>query len=451
MNSVRFGTDGVRGRANDGLTVETALAIGRAAVRVFPSSRVVIGRDTRRSGPMLEHAVAAGVCAEGADAVLIGVVPTPAVALVSMREQIIGVMISASHNLFSDNGIKLFAPGGRKLTDSEQDSVEAAIAEFLEPGAHVGPTGSAVGQVTGLDGVAELYMASVEAALQGRRLDGLRVVVDCANGSNSVLGPELLRRLGAEVSVLANAPDGLNINQDCGSTSVGALQRAVVAEGAVAGVAFDGDADRLLAVDHTGAVIDGDHIIALCALDMAERGVLNNNTVVVTVMSNLGFMQAMGRAGIEVTQTAVGDRYVLEALAQGDHSLGGEQSGHIIFTDHATTGDGLLAAAVLLDLLRRSGRPLADLAAQAMTRLPQTLVNVQVAAPMPDVAARLALQVAEADDRLGDAGRVLLRPSGTEPVVRVMVEATDEDLAVAIAESLAASVRALDAGVSTVG
>ena len=451
MNSVRFGTDGVRGRANDGLTVETALAIGRAAVRVFPSSRVVIGRDTRRSGPMLEHAVAAGVCAEGADAVLIGVVPTPAVALVSMREQITGVMISASHNLFSDNGIKLFAPGGRKLTDSEQDSVEAAIAEFLEPGAHVGPTGSAVGQVTGLDGVAELYMASVEAALQGRRLDGLRVVVDCANGSNSVLGPELLRRLGAEVSVLADAPDGLNINQDCGSTSVGALQRAVVAEGAVAGVAFDGDADRLLAVDHTGAVIDGDHIIALCALDMAERGVLNNNTVVVTVMSNLGFMQAMGRAGIEVTQTAVGDRYVLEALAQGDHSLGGEQSGHIIFTDHATTGDGLLAAAVLLDLLRRSGRPLADLAAQAMTRLPQTLVNVQVAAPMPDVAARLALQVAEADDRLGDAGRVLLRPSGTEPVVRVMVEATDEDLAVAIAESLAASVRALDAGVSTVG
>lgn len=451
MNDIRFGTDGVRGVANDGLTVETALAIGRAAVSVFPSSRVVIGRDTRRSGPMFELAVAAGVCAEGADAVLVGVVPTPAVAAVSASEQITGVMISASHNPFTDNGIKLFAPGGRKLTDAEQTQVEAAIAEFLEPGRHVGPTGTSVGVVMGLDGAAESYLDTVEAALESRTFSGMRVVVDCANGSNSVLGPRLLRRLGADVVVLADAPDGMNINEDCGSTSVGALQERVVAEHADIGIAFDGDADRLLAVDHTGAIVDGDHIIALCALDLAARGRLRDNTVVVTVMSNLGFLRSMEQAGITVVQTGVGDRYVLEALTAGGYSLGGEQSGHIIFTDHATTGDGLLAAAVLVDLVRRSERPLAELAAEAMTRLPQTLVNVRVHAPMPDVAERLATELSDAGAELGETGRVLLRPSGTEAMVRVMVEAADEHLASSVAERLAASVRTLDAGTADLG
>lgn len=443
MNNIRFGTDGVRGVANEGLTVEMALAIGRAAARAFPSARVVIGRDTRRSGAMLEHAVAAGVCAEGADAVLIGVVPTPAVAAVAARERITGVMISASHNEYADNGIKLFAPGGRKLSDAEQSLVEAAIAESLAPGPHVGPTGAGVGTVTGLAGASEMYLDEVAAALEGRTLDGLRVVVDCANGSNSVLGPQLLGRLGADVVVMAAEPDGLNINDKCGSTSVEGLQTRVVAESADVGIAFDGDADRLLAVDHAGAVIDGDHIIALCALDMAARGVLVANTVVVTVMSNLGFLQAMEQAGVTVVQTAVGDRYVLEALADGGFSLGGEQSGHIIFTEHATTGDGLLAAVALLDLVRRAGRPLAELAAQAMTRLPQTLVNVQVRHPMPDIADRLAAQLADASAELGDTGRVLLRPSGTEPVVRVMVEAEDEGQAAAMAERLADAVRSL--------
>ena len=451
MNDIRFGTDGVRGVANDGLTVETALAIGRASVSVFPSSRVVIGRDTRRSGPMFELAVAAGVCAEGADAVLVGVVPTPAVAAVSASEQITGVMISASHNPFTDNGIKLFAPGGRKLTDAEQTQVEAAIAEFLEPGRHVGPTGTSVGVVMGLDGAAESYLDTVEAALEGRTFRGMRVVVDCANGSNSVLGPRLLRRLGADVVVLADAPDGMNINEDCGSTSVGALQERVVAEHADIGIAFDGDADRLLAVDHTGAIVDGDHIIALCALDLAARGRLTDNTVVVTVMSNLGFLRSMEQAGITVVQTGVGDRHVLEALTAGGYSLGGEQSGHIIFTDHATTGDGLLAAAVLADLVRRSERPLAELAAEAMTRLPQTLVNVRVHAPMPDVAERLATELSDAGAELGETGRVLLRPSGTEAMVRVMVEAADEHLASSVAERLAASVRTLDAGTADLG
>ena len=451
MNDIRFGTDGVRGVANDGLTVETALAIGRASVSVFPSSRVVIGRDTRRSGPMFELAVAAGVCAEGADAVLVGVVPTPAVAAVSASEQITGVMISASHNPFTDNGIKLFAPGGRKLTDAEQAQVEAAIAEFLEPGRHVGPTGTSIGVVMGLDGAAESYLDTVEAALEGRTFRGMRVVVDCANGSNSVLGPRLLRRLGADVVVLADAPDGMNINEDCGSTSVGALQERVVAEHADIGIAFDGDADRLLAVDHTGAIVDGDHIIALCALDLAARGRLRDNTVVVTVMSNLGFLRSMEQAGITVVQTGVGDRYVLEALTAGGYSLGGEQSGHIIFTDHATTGDGLLAAAVLADLVRRSERPLAELAAEAMTRLPQTLVNVRVHAPMPDVAERLATELSDAGAELGETGRVLLRPSGTEAMVRVMVEAADEHLASSVAERLAASVRTLDAGTADLG
>ncbi len=443
MNDVRFGTDGVRGVANQELTVEVALAIGRAAVRVLPSDRVVIGRDTRRSGPMLEAAVAAGVNAEGADALLLGVVPTPAGAAVSARDGVTGIMISASHNRFADNGLKVFAPGGRKLSDDEQAAVEAAIAELLAPGPHPGPTGGDVGGVVTDPTAVEHYVASVLAALEGRRLDGLRLVVDCAHGSNSVLGPRVLRDAGAEVVLIGAEPDGRNINEERGSTSTAALRAAVIEHGAQVGIAFDGDADRLVAVDELGAEVDGDHIIALCAVDLAARGELADDAVVVTVMSNLGFLRAMERAGIRVVQTAVGDRYVLEALNEGGLSLGGEQSGHIIFTRHATTGDGLLAAVVLCDLLRRSGRPLSELAAQAMQRLPQVLVNVRVTTPVPDVAQRLAGAIDAASARLGDDGRVLLRPSGTEPLVRVMVEASDEDVAAEVAEQLAEAVRRL--------
>ena len=441
---IRFGTDGVRGEANSALTVETALALGRAAARVFPTASVVIGRDTRLSGPMFELAVAAGVCAEGADAVLLGVVPTPAVAAVSASKQITGVMISASHNPFYDNGIKLFAPGGRKLSDAEQGQIEAALEELLDSVPHPGPVGAQVGSVIQADAQAsDEYLDSVAAVIEGRSLAGLKVVLDCANGSNSVLGPKLLARLGADLCVLANDPDGLNINHECGSTSVSALSAQVVAEGADLGIAFDGDADRLLAVDHTGQVVDGDHIIALCAMDLSERDQLAQNTVVVTVMSNLGFLQGMQRAGISVVQTAVGDRNVLQALAEGEYSLGGEQSGHIIFADHSTTGDGLLGAVVLLDLLRRSGRPLAELAQAAMTRLPQVLLNVPVARPMPEVATLLAEELAHAEAELGETGRVLLRPSGTEALVRVMVEAENSSDAQRIAEELVQAVEKL--------
>ena len=441
--TVRFGTDGVRGVANQDLTPEIALAVGRAVVRTFPSGRVHIGRDTRRSGPLLESAVAAGVCAEGADAVLLGVVPTPAVAAGSARDAVAGVRISASHNPFGDNGIKVFAPGGRKLTDAEQSEVEAAIADALAPGDRTGPTGDAVGRTAADAGVVEHYVERVVAVTEGRSFDGMGVVVDCANGSNSQIGPDVLRALGAQVQILSAHPDGTNINDGCGSNHPDALRAAVVAAGADVGIAFDGDADRVLAVDHTGAVVDGDHIIALCATDLRSRGMLSDDTVVVTVMSNLGFHQAMEREGITVVDTRVGDRYVLEAMAAGSYSLGGEQSGHIIFGDLSTTGDGLLSAVVLLDLVRRSARPLADLAAAAMTRLPQVLVNVRVSAPMPDVAERLAGEVAAVEAELSGAGRVLLRPSGTEPVVRVMAEAPTQDQADVLARRLADAVERL--------
>lgn len=440
---VRFGTDGVRGLANDTLTPEVALAVGRAAVTLSGGRPVLIGRDTRRSGTMLEAAVAAGVCAAGADAVLLGVVPTPAVAVASAAEDTVGVVISASHNPYGDNGLKLFAPGGRKLTDDEQSGVETVIAEALVPGGSPGPTGAAVGVVRHDDAALDRYATAVEAALEGRRLDGLRVVVDCAHGADSVVAPRVLTRLGAEVEVLADSPDGTNINDGVGSTHPESLQAAVTASGADLGVAFDGDADRVLAVDERGRLVDGDQIMAMCAVDLHARNRLAGDTLVVTVMSNLGLHHAMRTAGIRVLTTSVGDRYVLEAMAAGGFSLGGEQSGHLVFADHATTGDGLLSAVVLCDLVRRSGRGLADLADASMVRLPQVLRNVRVERPLPDVAEQLAGPVDEANQRLGDSGRVLLRPSGTEPVVRVMVEAPTVEEADEVAAALVAAVEAL--------
>lgn len=441
--AVRFGTDGVRGVANRDLTPEIALAIGRAAVGLAPGRPVLIGCDTRRSGAMLAAAVAAGVCSEGADAVQLGVVPTPAVALASKDADAVGVMISASHNPFADNGIKLFAPGGRKLADVDQAAVESAIAAALESPHAPGPTGGDVGLVRADDGALDRYADAVVAALDGRDLRGLHLVVDTANGSNHEVAPRVLRGLGATVDVLADDPDGTNINDSCGSTHPEQLQSAVVAAGADAGIAFDGDADRVLAVSADGELVDGDQILALCAVDLRDRGRLHADTVVVTVMSNLGFRHAMRDAGIDVVETAVGDRYVLEAMADGGFSLGGEQSGHVIFGDLATTGDGLLTAVMLLDLVRRSGQTLESLTAASMARLPQVLENVRLTSPMPDVVDRVAAEIAEAADLLGERGRVLLRPSGTEPVVRVMVEAPTADEAQTVADRLAEAVRRL--------
>ena len=423
MTAVRFGTDGIRGVANEQLTPELALAIGRAAARVLGGPRLVVGRDPRRSGPMLEAAFVAGVCSEGVSVELLGVVPTPAVALRSERSSSPAAMISASHNPFGDNGIKLFAPGGLKLSDQVQAEVEAVLAERDGPtGAPV--VGAGVGEIDTFD-VGPDYLAHIAESLEGRRLEGLSIVLDTANGASSAYAAGLFAELGATVEAINTAPDGVNINESAGSTHPEGLQRRVLDVGADLGFAFDGDADRMLAVDSAGRLIDGDQLMAIAAADMKSRGVLRGNTVVVTVMTNLGFRIGMRALGIDVIDTAVGDRFVLEALDAGRYALGGEQSGHLIFRDRATTGDGLLSAAVIADIVSRSGVPLAELADSVMSRLPQVLRNVRIAAPMPDVAERMAGPLAEASEALGDTGRVLVRPSGTEPVVRVMVEAVD--------------------------
>ncbi len=442
---LKFGTDGVRGVANAELTPELALALGRAAAQVLGGERFAIGRDTRRSGALLEAALTAGLTGEGVDVIQLGVAPTPEVAWWSASEDASAAVVSASHNPFADNGIKLFSAGGRKLPDDVEERLEAELQSLLA--ARLGddgsaaPTGADVGTVTSVS-AHQGYGAAVAASLGGRRLDRLHVVADCAHGAASVVAPGVLRGLGARVEVLHDTPDGTNINEGSGSTHPEALQRAVVELGADVGVAFDGDADRVLLVDAAGDLVDGDHIIAICAIDRHERGALAHDTVVVTVMTNLGFRLAMEQRGIRVVETTVGDRYVLEALEAGGYALGGEQSGHVIFRELATTGDGLLTAVQALDVVVRSGRPLADLAGAAMTRLPQVLRNVPVAERDPAIVDRLAPQIAAVEARLGEKGRVLMRTSGTEPLVRVMVEAPTEADATAAADELA---RAVDA------
>ncbi|HET6949805.1 MAG TPA: phosphoglucosamine mutase [Acidimicrobiales bacterium] len=446
---LRFGTDGVRGVANAELTPELALALGRAAARVLGGDRCAIGRDTRLSGPLLESALAAGLAAEGVAVTLLGVVPTPEVAWWSATEGAPAAVVSASHNPFPDNGIKLFAAGGRKLADEVEENIEHELLALLAGDGRGAPrrpipTGARVGRVAVSPGAPHAgYAASVAASLGGRRLDGLTAVVDCANGSASAVAPGVLRDLGVDVSVIHAAPDGANINDGCGSTHLGDLARAVTARGADLGIAFDGDADRVMLVDAAGAVVDGDHIIAICAIDRHERGALPGGAVVVTVMTNLGFRLAMDKRGIRVVETAVGDRYVLEALEAGGLALGGEQSGHVIFRDLATTGDGLLTAVQALDALVRSGRPLAALAADAMTRLPQVLRGVRLAERDPSLVDRLAPAIAAVEDRLGPHGRVLVRPSGTEPVIRVMAEAPTESEAEAAVADLVSALDAL--------
>ena len=443
---LKFGTDGVRGVANAELTPELALALGRAAARVLDGDRFAIGRDTRRSGPMFEAALCAGLVSEGVDVELLGVAPTPEVAWWSVTSQAAAAVVSASHNPFPDNGIKLFSAGGRKLADDEEERLERELQRLMGGTASSPspPTGAGVGAVRTVSASARAgYRAAVAGSLAGRRLTGLRAVVDCAHGAASVVAPDVLADLGVDVEVIHADPDGTNINAACGSTHPHELIRVVAEHRADVGVAFDGDADRVLLVDAAGELVDGDHIIAICAIDRHERGVLAGDSVVVTVMTNLGFRLAMDKHGIHVVETQVGDRYVLEELEARRLDLGGEQSGHVIFRDLATTGDGLLTAIQALDVVVRSGRSLAELATEAMTRLPQVLRNVRVADRDPAIAERLAGPIAAVEGRLGDHGRVLVRPSGTEPLVRVMVEAPTEDEASAAADELIDAVESL--------
>lgn len=437
--TLRFGTDGVRGAADTELTPELILALGRAAARVLGGEHVVIGRDPRESGPRIEAALAAGFAAEGVHVDLLGVVPTPAVAHASATAMVTGAMISASHNPYGDNGVKLFTAGGHKLSDRTEERLETELDRLLHEAAPVAP--DAPDLVLGAAPVAEAWADAVVASVEPGALDDLRLVIDCANGAASAWASAVLERLGATVEVIHAEPDGRNINAGCGSTHPGDLQAAVVARGADAGLAFDGDADRVLGVDADGALVDGDHLIAVCAVDRHRRGELVEDTVVVTVMANLGFRRAMEADGITVVETAVGDRYVLEALAAGGWSLGGEQSGHVIFPDLATTGDGLLTGVQVLAAVHRAGTSLAE-AAAVMTQLPQVLHNVRVPHRRPDIAERLAAEIAAAEARLGPRGRVLVRPSGTEPLVRVMVEAEDPAVAEAEARALAEAAEA---------
>jgi phosphoglucosamine mutase len=439
-----FGTDGVRGVANSDLTAELALALAAAAARRLvsvgasrPHRRVaVVGRDPRASGEMLEAAVIAGLTSEGVDALRVGVLPTPAVAyLTCAYDADFGVMISASHNPMPDNGIKVFGPGGHKLDDATEDRIEELVA--AGPGQR--PVGAGIGRVIDATDALERYLRHVGKAAT-TRLDGLTVVVDCANGAASAAAPRAYRAAGANVISINAEPNGLNINDGCGSTHMETLQAAVLSHRADLGLAHDGDADRCLAVDAEGRVIDGDAIMVVLALAMQEAGQLASNTLVTTVMSNLGLHLAMRSAGIDLRITSVGDRYVLEELRAGEYSLGGEQSGHIVMPAMGTTGDGILTGLRLMSRMAQTRSGLAALAAPMQT-LPQVLINVHVADKATvATASSVRSAVAEAAAELGDTGRILLRPSGTEQVVRVMVEAADEDtarqLAVRVAESI---------------
>ncbi|RKN46797.1 phosphoglucosamine mutase [Streptomyces hoynatensis] len=445
-----FGTDGVRGVANADLTAEMALGLSVAAVGVLaapsgdgPARRpvAVVGRDPRASGEFLEAAVVAGLASAGVDVLRVGVLPTPAVAyLTGALGADFGVMLSASHNPMPDNGVKFFARGGHKLADELEDRIEAAYREHAAGEPWDRPVGAGVGRVTDYGEGFDMYVSHLVSALPNR-LDGLRVVIDAAHGAASRVAPEAFARAGAEVVTIGAEPDGLNINDGYGTMHLDALRGAVVAEGADLGIAVDGDADRCLAADREGREIDGDQILAVLGLAMREAGRLAHDTVVATVMSNLGFTLAMEREGVRLKHTAVGDRYVLEEMKRGGYSLGGEQSGHVIVLDHATTGDGTLTGLLLAARVAATRRPLSELAA-VMERLPQVLINV------PDVdksrvseSRELAEAVAEAERQLGETGRVLLRPSGTEPLVRVMVEAADAAQAGTVAAGLADAVK----------
>lgn len=432
-----FGTDGVRGVANRQLTPSLAFHLGQAGAYVLskehPHPRIVIGKDTRISGDMLEAALIAGICSVGADVLKVGVLPTPGIAFLTRTLDVsAGVVISASHNPVQDNGIKFFSSTGYKLPDAIEDEIESIVLSDEKPWDI--PIGGEVGRVIEVDDAERRYIDFLKETVG--RLDGLKVVLDCANGAASHVGPILLRELGVDVIPIFHTPNGVNINADCGSTHPAQLQQAVLEHGADLGLANDGDADRLIAVDEKGNIVDGDFIMVICALAQKAKGTLAQNALVVTVMSNLGLHLALKEAGVKVYETQVGDRYVMEELLRTGAKLGGEQSGHIIFLDHNTTGDGLLTGIQLMSVVKESQKPLSALTAQ-MQRLPQVLLNTRVKHKerlMQDE--KVLEKVKEAEDLLGGRGRVLVRPSGTEPLIRVMVEGPDEERLRQLAQSV---------------
>ena len=431
MPNKLFGTDGIRGIANGSLSCELAMKIGAAGAYALTSEvhspRILIGMDTRKSGDMLASALTAGICSVGGDVSHVGVVPTPGLAyLVRLYDADAAVMISASHNSMEFNGIKWFDNRGFKLSDALEDEIARIVHENAPLPR---PTGREVGRVTHVRRAMDEYREFLIATADNR-LDGMRIVLDCANGAASEIARQVFTGLGAEVMSFSDEPDGYNINDRCGSTHPERMQQLVFELGADVGLAFDGDADRLIATDERGRIVDGDRVLGICALDMHARGTLRQDTLVITVMSNLGLKQRMKQGGIRVEETAVGDRYVLERMLESGYNLGGEQSGHIIFTDHHTTGDGMLSAIQLMNVLKRSGKRMSALAAE-IPIYPQVLVNVRIAeekkaAAMADP--ELADAIGDVEKKLRDEGRVLVRASGTEPLVRIMLEGKDEDV-----------------------
>ena len=440
-----FGTDGVRGVANEELTAELAFQLGRAGAYVLADQNdknsIVIGRDTRISGDMLEAALIAGICSVGVDVYKVGVIPTPAIAFLT-RElgAVAGVVISASHNPVEDNGIKFFGPSGYKLSDDIESQIETLVVEggLTYPV----PVAGDLGRVYTIDDAVEKYVQFACGTVQ-TDLTGLKILVDCANGAAYKVAPQIYSRLGAEVIPIFNIPDGVNINARCGSTHPEQLMKSVVEHRAHIGLAHDGDADRVLAVDADGNLVDGDQIMVACAKHLKDQGLLKKNTLVATVMSNLGLHTALKESGINVLETQVGDRYVMEEMLKSGAVLGGEQSGHIIFLDHNTTGDGIVTALKLLAVMQQTGQPLAKLAAQ-MERYPQLLQNVRVNDKQAVMGSpKLAAAIAAGEKELAGAGRILVRPSGTEPIVRVMAEAKDQQQLTAVVQKIVAVVEKL--------
>ena len=427
-----FGTDGVRGEANVTLLPEMAYRLGRAATIYFGKESeeqplIIIGRDTRISGEMFESALTAGICSVGGRAMLAGIIPTPAIAYLARKHKAkAGIVISASHNPFHDNGIKFFGGDGYKLPDSVEDELEAIVHQLETDDNYPRPTAEHIGHIEYRTDLLNQYMEFVISTCK-ERFEGVKVVLDCANGAAYEAMPKILRHLGATVKVIHALPNGTNINDGCGSTHLESLQKAVLENGADFGIAHDGDADRCLCVDEKGQIIDGDHILVMCAMDMMKDGKLPYNTVVTTVMANIGFHQAIKKAGGRAEITKVGDRYVLENMLKNGYKIGGEQSGHIIFTDFSTTGDGLITALQVLSSLKRSGRKASDLTA-LMTTYPQLLVNVKVATKEGwETNEAIKKAIAAGDEELGENGRILVRPSGTEPLIRVMAEGPDQE------------------------
>ncbi len=436
---LKFGTDGVRGEFGTELTTSYVAALARAAAKVLQCQLVVIGRDTRESGLALEVAIAESLTQLGVEVHLMGVAPTPAIAHAAATGDLVAFAITASHNRYTDNGVKIFGNGGRKLSDDEESRIEAELANELAKEL----AGSAVAnQGTSHPEYLEKYCAALIATVPKNALAKLHIALDCANGALSNVAPDVFGALGATVSTIHAAPNGQNINHECGATNPATLSEVVKNVKAHIGIAFDGDGDRLIAIDNTGSIVDGDHLLAISAREMKRNGTLRNNKVAVTVMTNIGFHRAMTQAAIEVITTPVGDRSILAAIKDNDLSLGGEQSGHIIYHDLATTGDGLLAAIRLAVLVANSAQTFSQIASDAMTSFPQVLINVRVAKRAENIEQIFAEEILQAEKTLADNGRVLVRPSGTEPVVRVMVEASQHEIAESVATTLANAITA---------